>query len=175
MFTIRKIMIVLSVVLVTWQLSPSINVLASSYSLDAEILDDVNVVLEKNELSVDKMEELYDITQKAMIINSDGTYSFDSDIAIKLGATPEQANNLKNGYENISFEEVNSLFGEEVEVAPAAAVIALPVLINALLAMGMAWLVTEILNLGAYQACKKWKNSAKAPKIFKTFCNAKGW
>jgi hypothetical protein len=30
-------------------------------------------------------------------------------------------------------------------------------------------------DLGAYATCKKWKNSPKAPKIFKTFCAAKGW
>lgn len=166
-------------------LSPSINVFAeqrNSLKVSSELTNTINETLEEAELSWGEINNLYDIASTALTVNVDGTYRFDSSVAIQLGVTPGQAHELKLGYESLTAEQINAinnLEGENFEVKDPETgltfVIALPILLNALLALGAAWLVNEILNLGAYQACKKWKNSSKSPKLFKKYCDAKGW
>jgi hypothetical protein len=64
----------------------------------------------------------------------------------------------------------------DVEPEPMiAAAIPLAVLINWLLLLGLAWLVKQIIELGAYTACKKWKYKSGVPSIFNKYCEMKRW
>lgn len=163
-------------------LSPSLTSFAAgfdTYALDSKTTENINKTLENGDLSLEEMNKLYDIVQKSSTLKADGTYEFNESIALELGATPEQVNNLKNGYKNINFKEISKLEGKTATITDpktgTVVVISLTALLNALIALGAAWLVNEILNLGAYLACQKWKYSSKAPRIFTAYCESKGW
>lgn len=158
---------------------------SAGFTLDKKTLTSINEVLEEQELTWKEIERFNTITNESLTLVDGNRYFFDSSKALELGLTSEQATNLKNGYESLSSSEViafENIKTDKVEFpgpdqSPTAVpvVIGLAALINALLAIGAAWLVTIILNIGAYTACKKWKYSSKAPRIFKTFCDMKGW
>ncbi|MGN5651386.1 hypothetical protein [Bacillus sp. Brlt_9] len=157
----------------------------TEFNLDKQTLTSINEVLEEQEINWGEIEKLNTIANESLTLVNEDRYVFDSSKALELGLTPEQATNLKNGYESLSSSEVlafENIKKDKVEfpgpdpistVVPV--IITVGALINALLAIGAAWLVTIILELGVDTACKRWKYSSKAPKIFKAFCDMKGW
>ncbi|KQL39269.1 hypothetical protein AN960_09905 [Bacillus sp. FJAT-25509] len=192
---LKKIIIISTAALAFMHVTPGLNAVAQEKKmeellpqkinqvLDKETMEHINTFMEEQELTWEEVEAFHSIAGQSLTLESDGQFSFDSAKAIELGATSEQAENMKIGYESMTPQEVVVL--KEIEKneyppidpspTPMVVVIAIPALIAALLALGYAWLVTQILNLGAYAACKKWKDSSSAPKIFKTFCSMKGW
>lgn len=161
------------------------SVSSTQSTLDKQTLTSINEVLEEQNINWEEIEKINTIANKSLTLVGGDKYLFDSSKALELGLTPEQTTNLKNGYENLSSSEViafEKIKKDKVEFpGPDPINTALPViitvgaLIDALLAIGAAWLVTIILELGAYLACKRWKYSSKTPKIFTAFCDMKGW
>ncbi|KXI50280.1 MULTISPECIES: hypothetical protein [Bacillus cereus group] len=153
---------------------------------NTQVFHEAEKVLTQNNLELAK-----EITNQAITKNPDGTISFDTKKAIKLGMNPLYAQETKNFFESLTPEQ-NELFeNNEVEInvqnsnvqyIPIVIPFAIPAiagLYEVVVGLAMAGalyigkkFVDAILKWGVVEACKKFQNSNK---LIKSFCKANGY
>jgi Na+/phosphate symporter len=118
---INKTIILITFTLAFLHFTPGLNALAEKLSkkdlviqgnvktLDQTIVQTINEIMEEEEVTLEEMQRYDDIATQSLTLKSDGTYAFDYSKAIQLGATVEEATNLKNGYESLDQVQVSTL------------------------------------------------------------------